>query len=620
MTLAPFRCIYCSSEDTEHPFDFLFRNDIVSGWISGPNPQYPIDAVIDLKGNFILTGLEIASHQSMIAQRVDLYGTKNEKLDQSTVWESIGFFTFNSNQRSQWQAREIKRIKIDNNRFRYLRMNFQECYSTPPNYYYQVSIISLEIQGRIDIKPRLTTIEEMISDLQSAKQSAVDSEDYGAAADYKEQLDNISSHHDEIVDLLAKKAEALKNEQYLQVDSLIRQIMHLISPSYLFEDNEEPIIETYPEPQPEIAQAVQPEENEQPVSDPTSFFLTEFKDDSKVIAPTSEDTTNNTDNDNANLPEEQEPQVEIPPIETTETTESKSPRKSQPPSIRKVPLSPKKLPKKKDPINQERKIGQKRHVPDFSNDQPKTDEPDQLSDENRAIAEPLIELFGEPVVAMAFSNGWSCKVNGYQQLCELIKGLKTQQEQVAVFKDMLPLIKSRFADGLKSVYCSAIENTISLVDAIELSGQDFNVFMHAIFPNVINKLGDSNQRIDDAAHTFAIWACTKDKYAFQEVIQYASKAPQPNQYHLWIAKLTLLKVLIEKYGIGKGGKLNVNDVMNLIAPCLQSRKAEVRQQAFELVLQIQPILGDQMDKSLTNMPRLVRKEFTNSISRASQNK
>ena len=207
-SLPQFQCIYCSSEEPDHPFEYLFRTDIVSGWVSGPNPQYPIESVIDLKGKFILTGLEIASHQYLIPRRVDLYGTRSEILDQNCVWESIGFFTFNSNQRSQWQARELKRIKIDSCKYRYLRIAFQDCHQAPLNYYSQVSIISLEIQGRLDLKPRMTSLEDMIADITSAKQAAVDEENYGAAADYKEQLDNISEHHDEIADLFKQKDEA----------------------------------------------------------------------------------------------------------------------------------------------------------------------------------------------------------------------------------------------------------------------------------------------------------------------------------------------------------------------------------------------------------------------------
>lgn len=49
--------------------------------------------------------------------------------------------------------------------------------------------------------------------------------------------------------------------------------------------------------------------------------------------------------------------------------------------------------------------------------------------------------------------------------------------------------------------------------------------------------------------------------------------------------------------------------MKIVAPCLGSRKAEVRQNAFEILLQIYPILGDKVDKYLTNVPRLVRDEF-----------
>lgn len=591
-SLPQFQCIYCSSEEPDHPFEYLFRTDIVSGWVSGPNPQYPIESVIDLKGKFILTGLEIASHQYLIPRRVDLYGTRSEILDQNCVWESIGFFTFNSNQRSQWQARELKRIKIDSCKYRYLRIAFQDCHQAPLNYYSQVSIISLEIQGRLDLKPRMTSLEDMIADITSAKQAAVDEENYGAAADYKEQLDNISEHYDEIADLFKQKDEALQNEQYLVVDSIINRILAIITPSLLKESeiqNPEPdqIPEPIPSPTPEPIE----NDSEPPAHDPSSFFLTEFKDDTKVILPT-------------------EGSQELVTLDDLPVTQPQEP--SSPP-----PEPPKKKQPKKGIMIQENvpttKVPQRHQVPNFSKDPPKQDDPDPLSDENRAIAEPLIQLFGESVISMAFSNGWSCKVNGFQKLCELINGLKTDKEKISAFKSMMPLIRSRFSDGLKAVYCSAVENTMNLVDSIELPSAEFGNFIHQVMPMVIQKLGDSNQRINETAHNFALWSIEKDKFAFQEVVQYALKAPAQNQYHLWMAKLKLVKKLIERYGIDQDGKIPSPDVMKLVVPCLESRKGEIRQQAFDILVKIHPVLGNKMDKYMRNVPRLVMDEFQKKI-------
>lgn len=589
-TIPQFQCVYCSSEEENHPFQYLFRTDIVSGWVSGPNPQYPIDSVIDLKGKFILTGLEIASHQYLIPKRVDLYGTRSESLDQNCIWESIGFFTFNSNQRSQWQARELKRIKIDNCRYRFLRFSFQECHQAPPNYYSQVSIISLEIQGRPDIRPKMTSLDDMIADITNAKLAAVAEENYGAAADYKEQLDNISAHRDEISELFKQKEEALKNEQYLVVDSIINKVLSIAIPS-LYDEKETEIPDQFTPaestPQNEHAPESTPEsESETHSHDPSSFFLTEFKDDTKVILPSEGSQELVTLDD-------------LPPQPPQTTLEPPPPKKKQPTT--KGKMIKEQLPKTKPP--------QRHQVPNFSKDPPKKDDPDPLSDENRALAEPLITLFGESVVSMAFSSSWSCKVNGFQKLCELINGLKTSKDKISAFKAMIPLIRLRFSDGLKAVYCSGVENTMQLIESIQLPSSEFSAFIHQILPLVIIKLGDSNQRIDETANNFALWSIERDKYAFQEVSQYALKQPAQNQYHLWLAKLKLIKVLVEKYGLDQGGKVPSADVMKIIVPCLGSRKADVRQNAFELLLQIYPIMGDKVDKYMMNVPRLVREEF-----------
>lgn len=587
MITPAFSTAYCSSEDPQHPFNYLFRDDIVSGWVSSPNPRYPIEAIIDMKGKFILNGIEVVSHQYMISGRVDLYGTRDEPLNDLCQWESIGFFQFNDNQRSQWRARELKRIKIDHKTVRFLRIVFQDCHPTPMNQYNQVSLISLEVQGRKDLKPRMTSYEDMINDLESAKIAAVEQENYAAAADYKEELVNIAKNEQEIRNLFQQKEVALQDERYLDVDSIIKRIMAILIPTeqeqYQSEPVQQPeepqeyqhkyIPEQEPEPEPE--QESEPEnEQEQinPVADPGTFFLTEFHDDSKIIAPSQE---------------------QLIVIDTPEPEPAPPPRKKSKPPKERVP---------------------QRQVPDFSKPPPKSDDPDELSDEARAEAEPLIELFGESPIALAYSNSWSSKVNGYKKLCELVAGLKNQNDILKAIRGLTPLMRKRFNDGLKAVYCSAVEETIKMVDSISLPNNEFNIFVHQLLPLAIAKLGDSNQRINESANQFVIWCANKDKFALTEVIQFALKQPSsPNQYHILSAKLVLLKTLIEKCGFAPSGKMKLGEVMKIIVPCLESRKAELRQQAFELLVHIYPIVGSSMEKYMTNVPRLVKEQFKTAV-------
>jgi hypothetical protein len=92
--------LWCTSEDEKHPFSQLFAGDSNTGWVSQHNPRYPIDICLDLRSRFLLTGIELVSHESMIAERVDIYFTRQEELGDAPEWDSIGYFRLHSNEPS----------------------------------------------------------------------------------------------------------------------------------------------------------------------------------------------------------------------------------------------------------------------------------------------------------------------------------------------------------------------------------------------------------------------------------------------------------------------------------------------------------------------------------------
>ena len=310
MNFQGFSTVFCTSEDPKHPFDNLFRDDTPSGWVSLPSPNFPVEIIIDAKTPFVLTGMDIVSHESMIASKVDLFGSKDDELDETTQWFSIGYFTFNSNQRSQWIARELKHVYIDYCTIRYLRILIEGIHETPPNREHRISFISLTLNGHREVKPRMTNVEDLIEDLKNAKFQAIEEENYAAADIYKNELLNIEDNKAELERLFANKQEALKKEEYLDVDQIMTSINAIIKAERRKEDEQitlqqikqqkdaskTPQETVPPEEEKEIPQ--KPENSK--VKETTStvqvgsedgFFLTEFEKDA-VLAIASEDNLN----------------------------------------------------------------------------------------------------------------------------------------------------------------------------------------------------------------------------------------------------------------------------------------------------------------------------------------
>lgn len=236
-------CIYCSNEDFDYPFNNLFGST-TSGWISRPNPKYPIKAVINLGGDYVLNGLQIVSHESMIPTRIDIYVSNNPELDGITIdsnnffeyqnqfnWRNAGFFCFSSNERSNWVAREFKKVILPKIQTSYILLSISKCYKDiPGNFYNKVSIISLNFMGTLIYRPRFgLSLIEMYDDLVKAKNSAIKVENFTQADLITIQIENTKRNQDILNSLFHKKQLALENEEFMVADSIIAQIFSIIN-------------------------------------------------------------------------------------------------------------------------------------------------------------------------------------------------------------------------------------------------------------------------------------------------------------------------------------------------------------------------------------------------------
>ncbi|KAK8863677.1 hypothetical protein M9Y10_011366 [Tritrichomonas musculus] len=243
MRKTSFNCIYCSSEDIDYPFNNLFDSNSKS-WTSRSNPKYPIKAVVDLRGTFVFDGIHIVSHESMIPTRIDLYISNNPNLNGMEInvdnffeykskfnWENIGFFCFSSNERSNWVAREFKKVMLPQVQASFMMFVISECYkSIPGNPYKRVSIISLIFLGTHLYRPRFgSSLVEMYEDLTNAKKEAIQNENFAQADIINIQIENTKRNRDILNELFQKKQIALKNEEFLVVDSIITNIFSILN-------------------------------------------------------------------------------------------------------------------------------------------------------------------------------------------------------------------------------------------------------------------------------------------------------------------------------------------------------------------------------------------------------
>ena len=236
------RVVFCSSEDAGYSAKELNNSSAGSkGWLSSRFPEYPQEIGFELlnsnnvhDGNLHLTQVQILSHQSKIATKIEIFvGVGTDY--QSSAYKRLGFLSLDSNERSNYQARELKTVYVDQIG-NFLKFRIQKNFLNEQNPFNQVGLMAVNFFGEesggnsatgsdntqtnsansvfgINVKLDSSTLAKLklIAD---AKTKAIQTEDYNTAKAIK----SIESELKELTNKLAAvdlaKKEAVASEDY----------------------------------------------------------------------------------------------------------------------------------------------------------------------------------------------------------------------------------------------------------------------------------------------------------------------------------------------------------------------------------------------------------------------
>lgn len=86
--------------------------------------------------------IQFLSHQYNIASKIEIYILP----PQTDKFKKIGYLNLDSNERSNFQARELKTLYTDYNYIQ-VKFNLMRCHPNTNNIYAQVSLIAISILG-----------------------------------------------------------------------------------------------------------------------------------------------------------------------------------------------------------------------------------------------------------------------------------------------------------------------------------------------------------------------------------------------------------------------------------------------------------------------------------------
>lgn len=147
MSKIRFRSVYFSSEDNGYPAEELnVHSPNTRGWQSVKFAEYPQELGFELiQGEHRLSQIQVLSHQSKISSKIEIYVGTGSSYHTAT-FKRLGYLSLDSNERSSFQARELKTVYIDHVG-KYVKLLLQKNYVNKQNLFNQVGIVAMNLLG-----------------------------------------------------------------------------------------------------------------------------------------------------------------------------------------------------------------------------------------------------------------------------------------------------------------------------------------------------------------------------------------------------------------------------------------------------------------------------------------
>lgn len=260
MSKLRFRVVHHSGEDNEFPAEELnIHSPNTRGWQSPRFCEYPQELGFAMEAGMCrLNQIQLLSHQSKISTKVEIFmGIGSDY--HTANYHRLGFLTLDNNERSSFQARELKTVYIDHSGC-FIKLLVHRCFSNKYNLFNQVGIIAINLLGNEEnngngkmgnglimgqLAPQnafnnINSLNDLSVDLNldpetanklrqlaETKAKAIAHEDYTLAKLIKNVESDLKSMGSRLAQLDLSKRRAVENEDYDKATDLKIQIEEL---------------------------------------------------------------------------------------------------------------------------------------------------------------------------------------------------------------------------------------------------------------------------------------------------------------------------------------------------------------------------------------------------------
>ena len=649
-----FQIYRCSGEDPEHPArELLLSAAQPRGWHSQKMCKYPQELVLKLDRPSRVTQIQILSHEHKIPTKVEIFtGMPQEGLapePQNCSMKKLGHLSFDSNERSNHQARELKSVHI-NTKALLLRFVLQECHVNRLNSYNQVGIVAINIKGEpmgeyngaaavaaqqalhnlnlsespVDRRPMLAPhsgpkpvmpfslqgfdplTASIIAEVQRAKGLAVEQEDYDEAKRLKAKIDYMKRIGAQIAELEAQKRSAVEEEDYDTAKSLKMEIGVLrrrlegqptaASPLHL-----QSVPAGVPTPGATMSHgspvgAVAAESS--PVSAEQEVYA-EPPAPPVPVNPLSPERDVSYDH----LPYDERPAqakgMMNAFINTPDRFKSSPPVKKEEGGDSSTPMAI--PPMASDMQEMMSEAGSRPGEPDL----------EALSGSDEKNASVLYGLLGEEAARCIYSKHWQLREKGLSQAIDIITSDGIDGDVREGFR-----LISNYVLGktLKDKVAHIIQSSVDLMRELlehfgsQVGNREVQHIMLELVPILIDRVGESNGIIRDRAFEAILMLSDMPEVGNGGVLAASLVKPikRQSQWKPILSRLNLLNELLPKFGLyehktDKGDYshgFTVDAVMNFVNPAFSSANEDVRKSAIQVARIVMDTVGEQMERIL----------------------
>ncbi|XP_061457125.1 centrosomal protein of 104 kDa isoform X2 [Rhineura floridana] len=632
--------IVISSSGHEDGFsakELMVHAPTVNGWRSPRLCQYPQEIVLQMVERCRIRKLQLLAHQYMISSKIEFYISENlpEYFApyKSERFRRLGYVSLSNNEKTGYKARELKSVYVDAVG-QYLKLTFHKNYVNRYNLYSQVALVAINIIGEpadISNDSSHSSREKLIDHYLGSNpdDSALDGT-YTGKPDLISPLDDLAfdMYQDpEVAQIIRKldekKYEAVRQEHYDHAKKLKQAIADLQKVGerlgrYEVEKRcaveredydlakqkkqqmEEYRLKVYQQLElhnlldPDLMICRPPDLPLEPVVYPS----TSPQQKKSLLSPRRVKTETESPEP---LPPEKPPEGPSPEAVAAQTF---SPPAAQAPisaeafpkiSVEFLPYDERPLPA----IRKQQEEGFPYLDPEINEQDPgdtprsgTVGEPEPLTEKALREASSAIEVFGEGLVAGAYSKTWSYR----------------EDSLLAIYKKMMEVSTSTPKDDLKSLLRGAIFLTVRAIKDIvssvfqaslkllkmiitqyiprhKLGKQETTYCVERTFPNLLSRTGDSSARLRVASANFIqeMALCNEVK-PLQIIPAHLVQPLKPNSpAHLAMSQVELVERLLKDLGTDNTG-FTVDNVMRFATGALEHRVYEVRETAIRIIL------------------------------------